>query len=343
MMRHALRMAVVGAADVLLMRAVHVSHGFWLAMTSIIVLQPHSSGTLRKGLERVGGTIAGGVLAALIAAAVHSNAGIIAFITVSATLALATYAIDYGWYSFFLTPTFILLSLPHLRDWRYAGVRIVTTMLGALTAVLAMRVLWPQSLSLELSGLLARCAEATSSYLRATLLFWQTASLQGAGQDSGRHLARTAAERDILAPARRACGLASQDAEEAVDRAMLDPLPASSSTVPATESALTFTTYIRRFTQCLTTLAAVGVPTPDMVTRLNRLVCRLDESVALLRQSFTTSVPERETSAADSRELAHFEPSSSLAEQMLQRMERQAGVLERAAAAVVAPAADRPS
>ena len=269
MLRHAMRIAVVGGTDVLLMHTVHVSHGFWLAMTSIIVLQPYSAGTLRKGLERVGGTIGGGFLAALFAATIHSYAGIILVITICSVLTLATYAIDYGWYSFFLTPTFVLLSLPYLRDWRYAGLRIFTTMLGALVAILAMRFLWPQSAILELGRLLSRCAAAAAAYLRAMLLFWKTPPAQ-----------RSVSDRALLAPARRACGLASQDAEEALDRALLDPLPGSlhlaRRTAPETENALTFTTYTRRFTQCLTTLAAVGAPTPTTVTRINRLIDRLD-------------------------------------------------------------------
>ncbi len=33
----------------------HIDHGYWLLMTSLIVLQPHVSGTLRRGLERIGG------------------------------------------------------------------------------------------------------------------------------------------------------------------------------------------------------------------------------------------------------------------------------------------------
>jgi hypothetical protein len=67
MMRHALRMAVVAGVDVVLIQVLHLPHGFWLAMTSIIVLQPYGSGTLRRGVQRVG--VAGGALAALLAAA----------------------------------------------------------------------------------------------------------------------------------------------------------------------------------------------------------------------------------------------------------------------------------
>jgi len=304
-------------------------------MTSIIVLQPYSAGTLRKGFQRVGGTIAGGLLAALLVAVIHSYAGIIIVITACSILTLATYAVDYGWYSFFLTPTFVLLSLPYLRDWRYAGIRMLTTLLGALTAVLAMRLLWPQKLSLELSRLLANCAAAGTAQLHAVLLWWTTPSAE-----------RSISERKLLAPVRRASGLASQDAEEALDRVMLDPaavsLPfgrrAASQTPALAESALTFTTYIRRFTQCLTTLAAVGAPTPDTVARLNRLITRLDAITARLTSdtsaNATGSAPASEAPALESEPTTHFDPASPLAEQMLQRMERQAGVLERAAAAI---------
>ena len=101
MMRHALRMAVVGGVDILLMRLTHVRHGSWLAMTSIIVLQPYGSGTLRRGMQRVGGTIAGGVLAAVLATAIHGQAGLIAVLAVVSALTLATYAVNYAWYCFF--------------------------------------------------------------------------------------------------------------------------------------------------------------------------------------------------------------------------------------------------
>ncbi|HKB46523.1 MAG TPA: FUSC family protein, partial [Ktedonobacterales bacterium] len=244
MMRHALRVAVVAGVDVVLIRAMNVRHGFWLAMTSIIVLQPYGSGTLRRSVQRVGGTIAGGVLAALLAAAVHSEGGIIAVITVTSVLTLATYAVDYAWYCFFLTPTFVLMSLPHLRDWHFAGVRMGTTVVGALVSVLAMRVLWPEREHIELGRLLGRGAAADAAYVRAMVRFWEA----GAGE-------RQAAERAVLAPARRNCGLTINDAEETLDRLMLEPRVGQGE---RWEEALTFVTYLRRLTRAVTTLAVVG-------------------------------------------------------------------------------------
>jgi uncharacterized membrane protein YccC len=319
MMRHALRMAVVAGVDVVLIQTLHVPHGFWLAMTSIIVLQPYGSGTLRRGVQRVGGTIAGGVLAALLAASVHSEGGIIVVITVTSVLTLATYAVDYGWYCFFLTPTFVLMSLPHLQDWHFAGVRMGTTVLGAVVAVVAMRVLWPEREHIELGKLLGRGAAADAAYVRAMLRFWAASAAT-----------RTAAEREVLAPARRSCGLSVNDAEETLDRLMLEPRVSRAS---RWEEALTFVTYLRRLTRAVTTLAVVGAGSLPAVERMEAVAGRLDRvSSALLSEGQVKPVDDLETMAGTD--------GGSMAEQQMRRMERQVGVLERAAAElIVRPAA----
>lgn len=48
-----------------------------------------------------------------------NQAGLIVAITLISIFTLATYGVDHGWYCFFLTPTFVLLSPPHLRDWHF--------------------------------------------------------------------------------------------------------------------------------------------------------------------------------------------------------------------------------
>jgi uncharacterized membrane protein YccC len=330
MMRHALRMLIVGAVVVLLMRMVHVSHGGWLAMTAIIVLQPTSSGTLRRGLQRVGGTIAGGILAAILAAAIHSQDGLIVVITITSILTLATYAIDYGWYAFFLTPTFVLLSLPHLRDWHFAGVRIGNTILGAAVAVLAMRLLWPEREQAEMKRLLARGALADAEYVRAMLDFWS--SVGSSRSDTG----RVDADRRLLAPARRACGLAINDAEEALDRIMLEPrVPLSQG--ERWEASLTFVTYLRRMTRAVTTLAAIGNNEDDLRVRAEKIAARMEK----LGKTMNTNLEQHGASPVASLELNEKQSTAAStagedtpAEHQLRRLERQAGVLERTAFAL---------
>jgi uncharacterized membrane protein YccC len=322
MMRHALRMLVVGAIDVLLMRMVHISHGAWLGMTSIIVLQPTGSGTLRRGVQRVVGTIAGGILAAVFAAAIHSQEGLIVVITVTSVLTLATYAINYAWYAFFLTPTFVLLSLPHLRDWHFAGVRIGMTLLGAAVAVMAMRFLWPEKDKIELRRLLERGALADGAYIRAMLDFWT--ALESAASDTD----RIAADRRVLAPARRACGLAINDAEEALDRIMLEPR------VPLApgerwEEALTFVTYLRRMTRAVTTLASLGPGDRDCRARAEKVAARVEAlgRGSLDRQPAASADVQVVVDASTTTKTPPAEETP--AEHQLRRLERQAGVLER--------------
>ena len=322
MMRHALRMGIVGALDIILMRLTHVRHGTWLAMTSIIVLQPYGSGTLRRGVERVGGTIAGGILAAVLATLIHGPAALIAVITVVSLLTLATYAVNYAWYCFFLTPTFVLMSMPHFRDWQFAGVRMANTVLGAAVAVMAMRFLWPEREHLELGRLLGRGAKADAAYLRAMLQFWKVdASV------------RRVAERQFVAPARRLSGLAINDAEESLDRMMLEPALGRKSTSGDIQvEALTFVTYLRRLMRVATTLTVVGTGDERTVSRVAKMVARLETMGGALMGEVQTLVA---ASSPGEEETA----GTSVEEQQMRRMERQVGVLERAAAELLGKSA----
>ena len=326
MLRHALRITCVGCVDLLLLRMVHINHGYWLPVTSIIVLQPYGTGTLRKSVDRVVGTVAGAILAAITAALAQNEAVLITVIIVCATLAMASFAIDYAVFCFFLTPTFVLLSLPHLHNWQYAGVRIGTTLMGASVAVLAMRLLLPERAELEVSRLFLRGVTANAAYLRAMLRFWSSPSSE-----------KQRVEQQVLAPARRACGLASNDAEEAVDRVMLEPTlgPLSGrnarSSAQLREQALASATYLRRLTQSITTLARVG--DGDNVGggvggyqrwRVEGLLDRVER----LGGSGGTVALQHTESIAD---LA----KNAIAEQQLLRIERQVGVLEKAAQALL--------
>ena len=310
-MRHALRLMVVGTVDVVVMHLIHINHGFWLPMTSIILMQPYSAGTVRKSVQRVTGTVAGGILAALLAVLISTPLAMLSVVTVLASLTVATFAIDYAIYALFLTPTFVLLSLPHAHDWRYALVRIGTTLTGALIAVTAMRLLWPERAELELGHLLRRGSAAAGAYVEAMLRFWQVLP-----ED------RRVAERELLAPARRACGLASNDAEEAVDRVMQEPAfgrRVAAETILRQES-LTFVTYLRRLTQSITTLALVGADSSDNRARLEPIAARLARLATESRVSTSFYKDEEEPARID------------LAEEQMQRIERQTLVLERAAA-----------
>jgi uncharacterized membrane protein YccC len=181
LLRHAMRVALVCGVDVAIIQMLNVNHGYWLLLTSIIVLQPHVSGTMRRGLERVGGTVAGGIFAALLAVALHSQLATAAVLFPLAMLAVAILPVSYAVYAFFLTPAFVLAWLPRSGDWQLALIRIANTAAGAVLSLLAMTFLFPiyerarapQFLRASLAAdrlYLAQLAQAWQSGARATRL-----------------------------------------------------------------------------------------------------------------------------------------------------------------------------
>ena len=176
-----------------------------------------------------------------------------------------------------------------------------------------MRLLWPERAETELAHLLRRGAQADAAYMRAMLRFWSATSKD-----------RRIAERTLLAPARRACGLASNDAEEAVDRVLQEPSFTGRTRNSLGQQALTFTTYLRRLTQSITTLALFVRDTPANLARLETVVSRLER--------IANSEPPIEERTADFNSAKPV--LVDVAEDQIQRMERQSLILERTAAAL---------
>jgi uncharacterized membrane protein YccC len=144
-LRHALRVAVAAAAAEALATQLHIPRRYWVTLTVIIILQPHTSSTVQKGLQRLVGTILGGVVAAVLLGLVHSPVQMIVVVFIGAALTVALLPVNYGLYSLFLTPTFILLAEVSAIDRHLVWLRVNNTILGAAIAYVAAWVLWPAS------------------------------------------------------------------------------------------------------------------------------------------------------------------------------------------------------
>jgi uncharacterized membrane protein YccC len=272
-LRHALRTSAVCVSSVVLVRAMHLPYGEWLALTAVIVLQPYVAHTWQKSLQRVGGTIAGGLLAALLVVFIRTPEALMATVCITSFFTLAWFAVDYAWYCFFLTPTFVLLTVHGRHDWRIAGIRGMDTILGAALALIAVKLLWTESEHLRLGEILARSGEANAAYLAAMRRYWSTPEEE-----------KAAANIDILAPARRRAGLANNESEEALERLMMEGTQNPAASV-RTEHALAFATYSRRLTQGMVSVALVHPvpPSPEWVAFVDALKDRLHRISRLLR------------------------------------------------------------
>ncbi|MFM0592968.1 FUSC family protein [Paraburkholderia dilworthii] len=207
-LRHAARVGVTTTTGFLVIRALGLPFGYWATMATLLILQPSIAATWPRSIERVAGSIVGGVLAAGIGYAIHSPLGIslAVFPLVMATMALRP--VSYSLFVLFLTPTFVLVAdfaTPGASEFAYALTRLGNNVLGCVLALLATFYLWPTREKADYRAYLNDAVRANLAYLRAAL-----ASVGQSDKDMER--------------LRRAAGLSSNNAEEAVGRIRLEKL-----------------------------------------------------------------------------------------------------------------------
>ncbi len=203
-LRHALRLALVVTAALggTLLR--HGPYTHWLTITLVLVMQPFFATTWQRTLERVGGTLLGGVVAAALSTLMHNRLHLAGLLPVLGALALAVRQVSYGVYIAVYTPVVILLveQIRPLEDQRsIALARAGFTILGGLIAVAANLLLWPSWQPEQVKTDLAATVAAHAAYARAVLL--------GGGADPVRE--------------RRGAGLASNNLEASLQRALHEP------------------------------------------------------------------------------------------------------------------------
>ncbi|MBC8739918.1 FUSC family protein [Paraburkholderia sp. UCT31] len=207
-LRHAARVGVTTTAGFVVIRALGLPFGYWATMATLLILQPSIAATWPRSIERATGSIVGGVLAAAIGYAIHSPLGIslAVFPLVMATMALRP--VSYSLFVLFLTPTFVLVAdfaTPGANELAFALTRLGNNVLGCVLALLATFLLWPTREKLDVRVYLGDAVRANLAYLRASL-------------DAPRHGGKE------IEQLRRAAGLTSNNAEEAIGRVRLEKL-----------------------------------------------------------------------------------------------------------------------
>jgi uncharacterized membrane protein YccC len=236
--RYALRVAVVTTLAVALGELLGLKHGYWMTITAIVILQPYTGVTAQRALQRVVGTVLGGLITAALGALFHDPRAILVLTFVFAATCVALLPVNYAAFSVFLTPTFVLLAEASTGDWHLASTRVVNTLLGGALALAGSRLLWPSPEKTRLPGFMAAALRANRDYLdRVVSLFDDRSEPAG-------HTIRAA---------RRRIGLATVNAEESFQRLLGE----SSGSGGRLESAMTFLTYTRRLTASIAALSLV--------------------------------------------------------------------------------------
>jgi uncharacterized membrane protein YccC len=207
--RHALRLAVVTGLAALIARSANLPHGYWAALTVLIVLRPDYSSTLYRGVQRASGTVLGVGLG--LATVLLGHLGSVALLAGVAATLFAAYAlltVNYLFFAVFLTDfVVVLLALLGLPADQTAPERLIGTGIGTGLALLAY-ILWP---TWERTGVSEKFARLFRAQCRFAALL-----LNAYSRPAGEELASARATK--LA-ARRA----RSDAEDAADRIADEP------------------------------------------------------------------------------------------------------------------------
>jgi uncharacterized membrane protein YccC len=166
--RHALRMAACVAIAEAISRYTGSRRGYWLPMTVAIVLRPDFTGTFTRGVLRVGGTLAGLLVATGLVYFLMPAPGLEILLIVLFTFLLRCFgSANYGIFVMALTALIVfLVSVTGLAPGPIMIARGLNTMAGGAIA-LAAYWLWPTWERTLTPDLLADMLDAYRHYLQA--------------------------------------------------------------------------------------------------------------------------------------------------------------------------------
>ncbi|QUN32594.1 FUSC family protein (plasmid) [Cupriavidus sp. KK10] len=213
--RYALRLSVAAMIAVTVARVSKVDQGYWLALTTMFVVQPTVSQTLKVSGLRICGTILGAMLASVLALLVHNPILLALAIVPLAMGTLGARAMSYVSYILFLTPHFILvayLGTPAGPPWALAFSRVGNSVAGAMVGVVVSLIAWPEWERHKLGAVAARAISAVMTYINMISI----------GDEFG-------PEKDLctVAAVRRDACLAIDELEGVVNAMRLEPLSSS--------------------------------------------------------------------------------------------------------------------
>lgn len=140
--QHALRLAVTAAVAETAALLLGLPHPYWAALTAVMVLKTDHVLTVRRSLDRIGGTALGILLGLPLAALAHfGTAPLLLGAGLTIALAYTVFAANYFLFTVFLTGfVVVLLDLLGQTASHTAGPRLLATLFGGSIALVASHV-----------------------------------------------------------------------------------------------------------------------------------------------------------------------------------------------------------
>jgi hypothetical protein len=186
--RAALRQALRQATGVLLVYfaagAFHLGYPYWGSMAVVVVLQKGTRVTWMRALERICGSLVGGVGAALLLHIAWPAPLVAALCVVLAALAIALRSVNYTSFVVFLTVLFVTVTALLHPGEGIPMARIADNTVGSLVALLSVLTVWPERRP-RLRATLKAALQANRAYLDAVESHAPPTRIQAARRAAG--------------------------------------------------------------------------------------------------------------------------------------------------------------
>jgi uncharacterized membrane protein YccC len=169
--KNALRAGIAISLSILVVHFGHISFGYWLILTTIVVLQPTFGATLDRAKQRTVSTLLGVSIGAMIAVLIHSSLIAIAILLpILVFLCIIMMPYSYTKSIFFATIILMLvLSYNQADTWGYVFNRLYDTLIGVGIGLACSLFLWPSWARLKLGDNLCKSLKQSKTlFLRVT-------------------------------------------------------------------------------------------------------------------------------------------------------------------------------
>lgn len=167
--QHTLRLVVGLLATYMTTWWLGLDYGFWALVAVVLVIQPSGQTTLVRALERVLGTVGGGVLALLLTPFLPGSTQMLAAVALFVIGAIAMRAVNYTMLVVFISAQFIVVTEMIMPSQGVAWMRMLDNTLGSVIGLLCAFVVCPQRRGQDMDGLLQTAVVGNLRYLAAVL------------------------------------------------------------------------------------------------------------------------------------------------------------------------------
>ncbi|GGH25867.1 FUSC family protein [Sphingobacterium alkalisoli] len=170
--RHALRMGIVLSSTYFILNLFEYSNfgTYWILLTILVILKPGFGLTKERNLQRLGGTVIGGVIGALVLITIEDTSIRFILLVFFFLIAYSLFRINYIMAVIFMTPyVLIMSSFTGMNTFEIAQERILDTFLGGTIAFLSSYIIFPNWESFQIKSNMKNLLVANYQYLAQAL------------------------------------------------------------------------------------------------------------------------------------------------------------------------------